>query len=91
MPCKKDHSYLSRIMSKLPSDQGGKGRHKCAACAYEKGLEAGYKLKEKIDIGSVLASLDESQAGCQRHKSSHAAFALGYYEGVSLRINDDNK
>lgn len=91
MPCKKDHSYLSYIMNKLPADQGGKGRHKCAACAYEKGLKAGYKLKEKIDLGAVLDSLDESQAGCQRHKSPRAAFALGYYEGVLLRINDDSK
>ena len=41
MACKKDHSAIQDIMADLPLDQGGKGRHKCAACAYEKGLEAG--------------------------------------------------
>ena len=49
MACKKDHSAIQKIMFNLPVDQGGKGRHKCAACAYEKGFEAGKELKEVID------------------------------------------
>ena len=44
MACKKDHSQIQRIMATLPTDQGGVGRHKCAACAYEAGYEAGYNL-----------------------------------------------
>ena len=44
MACKKDHTQIQRIMSTLPTDQGGVGRHKCAACAYEAGFEEGYNL-----------------------------------------------
>lgn len=77
-------------MSILPTDQGGVGRHKCAACAYEAGIQAGYNLDETLSIENVLINLEESQADAQRHKSPHAAFALGYYEGVCQRTNDDN-
>lgn len=87
MACKKNHSDLSDIMSNLPYDQGGVGRHKCAACAYEEGYKAGYSLKEKLDIDKVLSGLEDSQAGSQRHKSPHAAYALGYYDGVCARTN----
>ncbi len=69
-------------MADLPVDQGGKGRHKCAACAYEFGYEAGLQLKENIDISKLLDSLEESQASAQRHKSPHVAYAQGYLDGV---------
>lgn len=82
MACSKDHSSVQPIMVNLPIDQGGKGRHKCAACAYEKGVEMGKKLEENIDLDSILNSLEESQAKNQRHKSPHAAFAQGYSDGV---------
>ena len=49
MACSKDHSTVQEIMNTLPTDQGGKGRHKCAACAYEHGFTAGYNLDEKIN------------------------------------------
>lgn len=90
MACKKDHSQIQREMAKLPTDQGGVGRHKCAASAYEAGYVAGYNLDGSLSIDNVLVSLEESQAKAQRHKSPHAAYALGYYEGVRQRINDDN-
>lgn len=90
MACTKDHSKIQSIMSTLPVDQGGVGRHKCAACAYEAGYAAGYKLNGKLSVDDVLAGLDKSQAGFQRHKSPHAAYALGYYNGVCDRTNDDN-
>ncbi len=70
-------------MVNLPVDQGGKGRHKCAACAYELGFIAGNNLDEQINLSNLLHSLDESQAQGQRHKSPHAAFAKGYFEGVN--------
>jgi hypothetical protein len=38
MICKKNHPNIQTIMKKLPIDQGGKGRHKCSACAYEIGF-----------------------------------------------------
>ena len=90
MACKKNHSNLESIMLSLPTDQGGVGRHKCAACAYEAGFRAGYNLDGTLGIDDVLMNLEESQAGAQRHKSPHAAFALGYYKGVCQRTNDDN-
>ena len=90
MACKKDHTQIQRIMSTLPTDQGGVGCHKCAACAYEAGFEAGYNLNGALSIDNVLENLEESQAKAQRHKSPHAAYALGYYHGVCKRINDDN-
>lgn len=82
MACKKDHSKIQTIMTNLPIDQGGKGRHKCAACAYEKGYELGFNMSEDFNIGSILNNLEESQAQNQRHKSPHAAFAQGYLDGV---------
>lgn len=39
MACNKDHSNIQHIMCSLPFDQGGLGRHKCAACAYEKAIK----------------------------------------------------
>lgn len=90
MACRKDHSQIQRIMTILPTDQGGIGRHKCAACAYEAGFDAGYNLNGTLSIDNVLADLEESQAGAQRHKSPHAAYALGYYDGICQRTIDDN-
>lgn len=86
MACNKNHDGIQHIMEKLTTDQGGVGRHKCAACAYE----AGYRLDGSLSIDNVLANLDESQARAQRHKSPHAAYALGYYHGVCQRTQDDN-
>lgn len=82
MACKKDHSRVQEIMSNLPDDQGGRGRHKCAACAYDEGFRLGLQLAESFDIGQIIDGLEESQAKEQRHKSPHAAFAQGYYDGV---------
>jgi len=82
MACKKVHSSIQTIMNDLPFDQGGIGRHKCAACAYEKGYNDGQKHIEHIDLALIIDNLDESQAKAQRHKSPHAAYALGYYNGI---------
>lgn len=78
--CNNEHRH-DQIFSSLPFDQGGKGRHKCAGCAYEKGYSDGSNLKESIQLD--LDSLPESQAGNVRHKSPHAAYALGYLKGVT--------
>ena len=45
MACNKDHSKIQHIMLSLPIDQGGIGRHKCAACAYEQGYQDGLNHK----------------------------------------------
>lgn len=70
-------------MLSLPIDQGGIGRHKCAACAYEQGYQDGLNHKEIIDLESILSNLEESQAKGQRHKSPHAGYAKGYYDGIA--------
>lgn len=82
MACEKKHSGIQSIMSTLPIDQGGKGRHKCAACAYEQGYKDGMILKDQINLGAILDNLEESQAKEQRHKSPHAAYVKGYLDGV---------
>ncbi len=82
MACKKDHSRIQHIMEHLPVDQGGVGRHKCAACAYEQGYKDGLERKGTIHLEELLDSLEESQAGAQRHKSPHAAYVQGYHDGV---------
>ena len=79
MSCSDDHRYEG-IFQDLPVDQGGAGRHRCAGCAYNRGVEAGSRMDESPVID--LESLPESQAGAVRHKSPHAAWALGYFEGV---------
>lgn len=79
MICKKEHRYDS-LFESLPEDQGGAGRHRCAGCAYERGILDGLERREILDLD--LDSLPESQAGEVRHKSPHAAYALGYLEGV---------
>lgn len=43
MACKKDHNTTDLIIKDLPISQGSFERHKCASCAYEKGLENGSK------------------------------------------------
>lgn len=77
--CEKDHRYWMTFES-LPSDQGGDGRHKCAACAYERGFAAGREREETLSLD--LDSLPDSQAGTVRQKSPHAAYARGYLDGV---------
>jgi hypothetical protein len=77
--CHKDHRHW-KTFEALPTDQGGKGRHRCAGCAYEKGFEDGLTREETLTLN--LDGLPESQAGFVRHKSPHAAYALGYYDGV---------
>ena len=84
MACRKNHRY-SKTFRILPYDQGGFGRHKCAGCAYERGIKDGLIRKEKIDL--KLSTLPESQAGTVRHKSPHAAYALGYLHGVKQSYN----
>lgn len=77
--CVKEHRY-QKLFRELPHDQGGVGRHRCAGCAYEAGVEAGRKRQEKVDLD--LDALSQSQAGMVRHKSPHSAWALGYLAGV---------
>ena len=74
MICKLSHRY-DYLLSSLPDDQGGGGRHKCAGCALEAGMEdSRLGLPKRQDF----SSLNESQAGTGRHKSVKDAYDLGY-------------
>ena len=61
------------------------GRHKCAGCAYEKGLEDGKNRKMIINISAILSNLPESQASPQRHKDPHYAYIKGYFDGMTSK------
>ena len=87
MTCKKNHSKIQHIMSMLPDNQGGVGRHKCAACAYERGYDDGINHVELINLRQIIDGLEESQAGAQRHKSPHVAYTKGYLEGITKSYN----
>ncbi len=87
MACSIDHKRIQEIMSELPIDQGGIGRHKCAACAYEEGFRRGVNGEDDFNIHEIINDLEESQAQNQRHKSPHAAFAKGYYDGINEYYN----
>ena len=81
MACKKAHTETDRIVKDLPINQGGVGRHKCASCAYEKGIENGRTHIEKFDVSTFLTELPESQKGLRRHRDPYEAYELGFYHG----------
>lgn len=83
MICKENHDSIQGIMEGLPFDQGGLGRHKCAACAYERGYRDGMGHVEVINLADIMNSLPESQAGKQRHKSPVVAYMKGYSDGIT--------
>lgn len=80
--CKKQHRYLEGF-NELPEAQDNKygGRHICAACAYEEGLNDALQGKPSQ---SDLSHLPDSQAGTVRHKSAIAAYNLGYKYGEKI-------
>lgn len=52
MACNKNHSETDKIVKDLPISQGNFERHKCASCAYEKGLENGKQKLMKLPAAS---------------------------------------
>lgn len=83
--CDKEHRYLENLRDLPENQKTDEGRHKCAGCAYEKGLEDGISgLPRHIN----LDDLPFSQAGTVRHKSPQAGYDLGYEEGTLTRTNN---
>ena len=80
--CDSFHRY-DIIYCSLSEFQGGDGRHKCAACAYELGLEHA-RLGLPSGDKSVLIGLPESQAGIVRHKDAYEAYLIGYEDGIAI-------
>ena len=88
MICKKEHSEIQNIMSKLPVSQGGMGRHKCAACSFEEGYSDGMKgIKRNVD--DVIELLPECQAKAQRHKSCEISYEKGFEIGSKVKASID--
>jgi len=81
MACRKEHKNVDLVVKDLPINQGGIGRHKCAACAYEKGFESGKKHIDSFDIKDFIKNLPESQKGLRRHRDPIEAYELGFYHG----------
>lgn len=47
--CNRDHSgSLPTSFGRLPESQGGVGRHKCAACAYDLGRAEGAAAEQRL-------------------------------------------
>ncbi|MDG2958961.1 hypothetical protein [Exercitatus varius] len=76
--CNKNHRYAD-ILNNIPYSQShDNGRHKCAGCAYELGLQDGLNNIHR-DIEQL--DLPYSQAGTARHKSAVEAYQLGWSKG----------
>lgn len=79
--CKKPHRY-SPSFRDLSDDQGGKGRHGCAGCAYGDGFFSG--MCQTGPKAMNLSKFPCSQAGTVRHKSPEEAWVLGYLRGFRV-------
>jgi len=93
MTCQLSHEKTDLIIKDIGRNQGGFGRHKCASCAYEKGVENGKAKVLNFDLDSFISSLPESQKGHRRHKSPLEAYSLGFFHGLhgidNHQINKD--
>ena len=83
MACNRDHKDTDIIVRDLPISQGSFERHKCASCAYEKGLENGKQKTLNFDLKKFISSLEESQKGDRRHRSAIEAYSLGFFHGLN--------
>jgi hypothetical protein len=87
MACNKNHIETDLIVKDLPISQGSFERHKCASCAYEKGLENGSKRLLNFDLENFISNIEESQKGDRRHRSAIEAYTLGFFHGLNGQNN----
>jgi hypothetical protein len=87
MACNKNHSKTDLIVKDLPISQGNFERHKCASCAYEKGLENGTQKLLNFDLENFITNLEESQRGDRRHRSAIESYTLGFFHGLNGQNN----
>ena len=83
MACNKEHKETDLVVKNLPISQGNFERHKCASCAYEKGLENGKQKLLNFDLEVFISKLEESQKGYRRHRSAIEAYTLGFFHGLN--------
>jgi hypothetical protein len=87
MACNKNHNESDLIVKNLPISQGNFERHKCASCAYEKGLLNGTQKLLNFDLENFITNLEESQRGDRRHRSAIEAYTLGFFHGLNGKNN----
>lgn len=87
MACNKNHTDTDMIVKDLPISQGSFERHKCASCAYEKGLENGSQRLLNFDLANFISNLEDSQKGDRRHRSAIEAYTLGFFHGLNGQNN----
>jgi hypothetical protein len=77
-----DHHNMApeQIIDGLSDSQAGPGRHKCAVCAYARGIQNASAGEPAAPDGD-LRTLPDSQAGPWRHKSAAEAYQRGYDAG----------
>lgn len=86
--CRHGVSVPQQMLLNLAESQGGIGRHKCASCAYQIGInDAEVKIQTYGEIikcnhgcyapKRILLSLDDSQGGSGRHKCVVCAYQNG--------------
>lgn len=80
--CRLSHRY-SAMFQDLKDSQAADGRHKCAACAFEKGFHDG--VNGSYNYTSIVELLPYSQAGSVRHKDPYEACKLGFQCGVAMQ------
>lgn len=80
MSCQKKHRFLKdfKALPDSQNDQKG-GRHKCAGCAFIRGLLDALTNKQMASL--LPTKIPDSQAGTVRHKDAYEAYKLGYAEG----------
>ena len=85
MICQKRHRFLNEFKQLSDSQDDQKSaRHKCAGCAFLKGLQealSGVQMAASLDAG-----IPDSQAGTVRHKDAYEAYKQGYQEGMKYMV-----
>ena len=86
--CSKEHNDISQsvLWDDVPSNQGGYGRHICAACAYNLGYEHGSNDRNP-SISETMPCLPESQRSLWRHKDVSTAYCIGFIKGRKILLN----
>lgn len=97
----KENFAPDEILENLPDCQGGAGRHKCAICAYNQGIQDRKNdlvfSEEELQTcpngraapEKMLKNLPKNQGSIARHKCCNTAYLVGY--GLLLKFEKENK
>ncbi len=80
--CNRKHRFLPEYEA-LPyaQDNQNGGRHICAGCAFEAGVQDGMAGRP---LRTDLSDLPYSQAGTVRHKDAYEAYQAGHAYGKKI-------